>query len=273
MRGLRLAASLTNNRVMEFDLLVRNGVVVDGSGAERFRADVGIKNRKVASLISSADAASASAPREIDATGLVIAPGFIDLHSHSDWVAPIPDHGQILKPFLQQGVTTFVGGNCGFSTAPVRRERQPMLDESGRLCAERKFDWGWDTVAGFAGFLRRQGLALNVAHLAGHGSIRLSVMGADAGDPSAAQIREMQAMVEDAMRDGAVGLSTGLGYFPGMIAKPAELTALARVAAAAGGVLTSHLRAYSVRSLFFDSQEIPHNILAVREMANVARET
>ncbi len=170
-----------------------------------------------------------------------------------------------------QGVTTFVGGNCGFSTAPVRRERQPMLDESGRLCAERKFDWGWDSVAGFAGFLRRQGLALNVAHLAGHGSIRLSVMGADPGEPSAAQIREMQTMVEDAMADGAVGLSTGLGYFPGMIAKPAELAALARVAASAGGVLTSHLRAYSVRSLFFDSQ-IPHNILAVREMANVARE-
>ncbi|MEA2681062.1 MAG: N-acyl-D-amino-acid deacylase, partial [Candidatus Binataceae bacterium] len=102
--------------------------------------------------------------------------------------------------------------------------------------------------------------------------IRLSVMGADAGEPSTAQIREMQAMVEHAMTDGAVGLSTGLGYFPGMIAKPAELAALARVAAAAGGVLTSHLRAYSVRSLFFDNREIPHNILAVREMANVARE-
>ena len=256
---------------MEYDLIVRNGVVIDGSGKARFRADVGIKNRKVAALISLADAASATAPREIDATGLVIAPGFIDLHSHSDWVAPIPDHGEILKPFLMQGVTTFVGGNCGFSTAPVRRERQPMLDESGRLCAERKFDWGWDTVAGFAGFLRRQGLALNVAHLAGHGSIRLSVMGADSGEPSAEQLREMQAMVERAMTDGAVGLSTGLGYFPGMIAKPAELAALARVAAAAGGVLTSHLRAYSVRSLFFDSRT-PHNILAISEMANVARD-
>src|SRR5260370_10277383 len=81
----------------------------------------------------------------------------------------------------------------------------------------------------------------------------------------------METMVEDAMADGGVGLSTGLGYFPGMIAKPAELAALARVPASAGGVLTSHLRAYSVRSLFFDSQ-IPHNILAVCEMANVARE-
>ncbi len=256
---------------MEYDLVVRGGVVVDGSGAPRFRAEVAIKDRKIAALIDPGDAASASAAREIDATGLAVAPGFIDLHSHSDWVLPIAEHGQILKPFLLQGVTTFVGGNCGFSVAPVMRARQRMLDESGRLCAERKFDWEWDDVAGFAAHLKRQGLALNVAHLAGHGSIRLSVMGSDAGEPSAEQLRAMQAMVEQAMSDGAVGLSTGLGYFPGMIAKPAELAALARVAAAAGGVLTSHLRAYSARSGFFDSV-VPHNILAVREMANVARE-
>ena len=256
---------------MEYDVVVRNGVVVDGSGAPRFRADVAIKDRKIAALIDPADAATASGAREIDATGLAIAPGFIDLHSHSDWVLPIADHGRILKPFLLQGVTTFVGGNCGFSVAPVRRERQAMLDESGRLCAERKFDWQWDDVAGFAAHLKRQGLALNVAHLAGHGSIRLSVMGADSGEPSVDQLRAMQAMFERAMDDGAVGLSCGLGYFPGMIAKPGELAAMARVAAAANGVLTSHLRAYSTRSLFFDST-IPHNILAVREMATVARE-
>ncbi|MDO8431697.1 MAG: amidohydrolase family protein [Candidatus Binatus sp.] len=256
---------------MDYDLVIRNGTVVDGSGAPRVRADVAIAGRRIAEVAAPPDTSSIAAAREIDATGLVIAPGFIDLHSHSDWVVPTPEHGEILKPFLMQGVTTFVGGNCGFSTAPIKPERQRMLDESGRLCAERKFDWSWDTVAGFAGALRRQGLALNVAHLAGHGSIRLSVMGADAGEPSAEQLREMQAMVERAMADGAVGLSTGLGYFPGMIAKPAELASLARVAAAAGGVLTSHLRAYSVRSLFFDSR-VPHNILAVREMANVARE-
>lgn len=256
---------------MEYDLIIRNSSVVDGSGAPRFRADVALKDRRVAALIAPGDAIEASAAREIDASGLVVAPGFIDLHSHSDWVAPIPDHGHILKPFLMQGVTTFVGGNCGFSTAPVLPERKRMLDESGRLCAERKFEWEWDDVAGFAAYLKRQGMALNVAHLAGHGSIRLSVMAGDAGEPSREQMRAMQAMIERAMADGAVGLSTGLGYFPGMIAKPAELAALARVAAAAGGVLTSHLRAYSVRSLFFDSN-VPHNILAIREMANVARE-
>ena len=111
---------------------------------------------------------------------------------------------------------------------------------------------------------------MNVAHLAGHGSIRLSVMGADPGDPSPEQLNEMRAMLERAMSDGAVGVSTGLGYFPGMIAKPAELGALAEVAGRAGGIITSHLRAYSTRSLFFDSN-VPHNLLAVREMVEVAR--
>jgi N-acyl-D-amino-acid deacylase len=255
---------------MQYDLIVRNGTVIDGSGAPRFRADVGIAGGKIAALIDRAQAAQASAPREIDAAGLMVAPGFIDLHSHSDWVIPIPEHAAILKPFLLQGVTTFVGGNCGFSIAPVRVGRTRMLDESGQMLSEHAFDWRWREVSELGAYLKRQGLALNVAHLAGHGSIRLSVMGASAADPSGEQLREMQLMLERAMADGAVGLSTGLGYFPGMIAKPAELAAMARVAAAAGGVLTSHLRAYSVRSLFYDSK-VPHNLLAVREMIEVAR--
>ncbi|HUO05090.1 MAG TPA: amidohydrolase family protein [Candidatus Binataceae bacterium] len=256
---------------MEYDLIIKNGIIVDGSGAPRLRGDVAIKDRKIAAIVDSANTAASTATRTIDATGHIVAPGFIDLHSHSDWVLPLPDHANILKPFIMQGVTTIVSGNCGFSVAPVRPERRRMLDESGRLCSERPFEWEWEDVAGFGRYLQRIDLAMNVAHLAGHGSIRLSVMGASSDVPNAEQMKAMQAMVEQAMADGAVGLSTGLGYFPGMIAKPAELAALARVAAAAGGVLTSHLRAYSVRSLFFDSQT-PHNILAVREMAAVARE-
>ena len=256
---------------MEYDLFIRGGTLVDGSGASRKRADIAIKSGKIAALVDPADSAEVVAQRSIDATGLVVAPGFIDLHSHSDWVAPIPEHAAILKPFLLQGVTTFVGGNCGFSVAPIRRERSRMLDESGQMLSERKFAWDWQEVSEFSAHLKRQGLALNVAHLAGHGSIRLCVMGADAGEPSAEQLREMQAMLERAMADGAVGLSTGLGYFPGMIAKPDELAAMARVAGAAGGVLTSHLRAYSTRSLFFQS-DVPHNLLAVREMIDVARQ-
>jgi N-acyl-D-amino-acid deacylase len=256
---------------MEYELIVRGATVVDGSGAPRFQADIAIDAGRIAEVIADRESDQPKALREIDARGLVVAPGFIDLHSHSDWVAPIPEHAAILKPFLMQGVTTFVGGNCGFSVAPVRARACQMLDDSGQMLSERKFAWNWQEVSEFGAHLKRQGIALNMAQLAGHGSIRLCVMGADAGEPSPEQLREMQAILERAMADGAVGLSTGLGYFPGMIAKPKELTALARVAGAAGGVLTSHLRAYSTRSLFFQS-EVPHNLLAVREMVEVARE-
>jgi len=256
---------------MEYDLLIRNGTIIDGSGAPRRRADVAVKDRRIAALLEPTEGAQASAARGIDASGMIVAPGFIDLHSHSDWIAPIPEHGSILRPFLRQGVTTFVGGNCGFSVAPVHLGKTRMLDASGQMLSERKLDWKWNSVGEYGAHLKRQGLALNVAHLAGHGSIRLSVMGASAAEPSPEELREMQAMLESAMADGAVGLSTGLGYFPGMIAKPAELAALARVCAAVGGILTSHLRAYSTRSLFFDSN-VAHNLLAVREMVSVARE-
>jgi N-acyl-D-aspartate/D-glutamate deacylase len=256
---------------MQYDIWIRGADVIDGSGAARTHSDVAIKDGKIAAVAAPGEAADSAAAREIDAAGLVVAPGFIDLHSHSDWVNPIPEHASILAPFLRQGVTTFVGGNCGFSVAPIRLERTRMLDESGQMLSERKFDWSWHDVAGLAAHLRKQGLAMNVAHLAGHGSIRLSVMGANPAEPTPEQLAEMQSMLERAMADGAIGLSTGLGYFPGMIAKPAELAAMARVAGAAGGVLTSHLRAYSTRSLFFQS-DTPHNILAVREMIEVARQ-
>jgi N-acyl-D-aspartate/D-glutamate deacylase len=254
---------------MDYDLIIESGTVVDGSGEPRFAADVAIAGGRIAAVLARSESKAIKAARRVDAAGLVVAPGFIDLHSHSDWIAPLPDHRRILRPFLLQGVTTFVGGNCGFSTAPVKRECYRLLDESSQMLIDRPLDWRWQEVAELKAHLSDQGLALNVAHLAGHGSMRLCVMGLDAGVPSAEQLLTMRAMVERAMADGTVGLSTGLGYFPGMIARPAELTALAEVVGAAGGVLTSHLRAYSARSLFYDSAEL-HNLLAVREMIDVA---
>ncbi|MGB6091354.1 MAG: amidohydrolase family protein, partial [Candidatus Binataceae bacterium] len=178
---------------MEYDLLIRNGTMVDGSGAARRRADVAVTDRRIAAIIEPTDSEQASVARVIDATGMIVAPGFIDLHSHSDWIVPLPEHGAILKPFLMQGVTTFVGGNCGFSVAPIRPGMTRMLDASGQMLSEHKFDWNWASVAEYGAHLERQGLALNVAHLAGHGSIRLSVMGASAADPSAEELRAMQA--------------------------------------------------------------------------------
>jgi N-acyl-D-aspartate/D-glutamate deacylase len=256
---------------MECDLLIRGGTVVDGTGAPGIRADVAISGTQIKAIIAPAESTSVTAHKEIDAAGQIVVPGFIDLHSHSDWIAPLAEHASILRPFLLQGVTTFVGGNCGFSTAPVRASHYRLLDESSQMLCEHPLDWKWQTVGELAAHLKHNGLAMNVAHLAGHGSIRLCVMGMDPNPPSAEQLTEMRSMVEGAMADGAVGLSTGLGYFPGMIARPTELSAVAEIAGAAGGVLTSHLRAYSAQSAFY-SESLPHNLLAVREMVDVARD-
>src|SRR5258708_27732784 len=101
---------------MEYDRIVRNGRGIGGSGAPRMRADVAIKDGAIAEVMAAPDESRVTAARTIDATGLIVAPRFIDLHSHSDWVVPTPAHGGILRPFLMQGLTTFVGGNRGFST-------------------------------------------------------------------------------------------------------------------------------------------------------------
>ena len=118
---------------MEYDLLIRNGTIIDGSGAPRRRADVAVKDRRIAALLDPIEGAQASAANAVDANGMIVAPGFIDLHSHSDWIAPIPEHGSILKPFLMQGVTTFVGGNCGFSVSPIFPGKTRLLDASGQM--------------------------------------------------------------------------------------------------------------------------------------------
>ncbi len=118
---------------MEYDLIIRNGTIVDGSGAARFKSDVAITDGKIAKLIAPGDRRQRP-PRAKSTRGLIVAPGFIDMHSHSDWVIPIPEHATILKPFLVQGVTTFVGGNCGFSDRAGERRNATGCSTSRRRC-------------------------------------------------------------------------------------------------------------------------------------------
>src|ERR1700733_11953928 len=134
---------------MEYDFIIRGGIIVDGSGAPRIKSDLALNGGKIAKLIAPSESHQVTASREIDAAGLIVAPGFIDMHSHSDWVIPIPEHGAILRPFLMQGVTTFVGGNCGFSAAPIRPDKADMLNASAQMLSERPFQWQWREVAEF----------------------------------------------------------------------------------------------------------------------------
>lgn len=203
-----LAALLSTEPAPPYDLLVRNGTVVDGSGAKAFRADVAVKDGRIVKI---GDLAGARASREIDAAGLVVAPGFLDVHTHADDLAEKPG----AENFLRMGVTTVVAGNCGWSPVDIGK----ALDG-----------------------IRKAHPAINFATLVGHGSVRHEVMGDANRAPTPAELERMKALVAQAMKDGAVGFSTGLQYVPGTYAGQDEIVELARVACRAGGLYASHMR-------------------------------
>jgi N-acyl-D-amino-acid deacylase len=254
------------------ETVIRGGDVFDGTGAPPIRAAVGIERGRIVAVAANGDAASLDGANVVDAAGLAVAPGFIDLHSHSDWILPQADHGTILAPLLEQGVTTIVTGNCGFSPAPVEPQSARLLDEGSELVRDRPLAFEWRTHRELLDRLASAPLALNVAHLAGHGSIRLAVMG-DRFEPARADdVAAMATWVREAMDAGCIGLSTGLGYAPGMFATPDELTALARVVGEYGGLFTSHVRAYSWISPFFSLNPLgwrAHNLRALDEILGV----
>ena len=198
-----------------FDTIIRNGRVVDGTGSPVFLADVGIADGHIVAIGHITN----SATHELDARGLIVAPGFIDLHTHADDVADQP----LAENFLRMGVTTIVTGNCGTSRVDV---------------------------AEFFDSIRRTGVGVNVATLVGQGSVRGQVMGGSFMRPATpAEVERMRELVAQAMKDGAVGLSTGLIYLPGTFAKTDEIVALAKVAAAHGGIYASHMR-YETSRIF-----------------------
>jgi N-acyl-D-amino-acid deacylase len=193
-----------------YDLAITGGTIVDGTGAPRYAGDVAIVGDRIA-RVSRGPMGDAPARRTIDARGLVVAPGFIDLHAHLDPLLRLPG----AESHVRQGVTTALGGPDGGSPWPLAA----YLDSANSL-----------------------GMGMNVAFLVGHNTIRREVMGLADRASTADELARMRAMVARGMGDGAFGLSTGLRYLPGTFSKTSEVVALARVAADSGGIYTSHLR-------------------------------
>ncbi|WP_338826508.1 N-acyl-D-amino-acid deacylase family protein [Neomoorella thermoacetica] len=220
-----------------FSLLIKGGTVVDGTGRPPFRADVGLQGAKIAAL-GLLDGVPAG--KVVDATGLVVAPGFIDFHSHAD-AELLRDPEDRAK--LAQGVTTEVIGNCGMSLVPGSQDTRPLLAAyTSPVLGEIPPDFQATGLAEYHSLLKRQGIAVNVATLAGHGSIRLAVMGmADRRAPRA-ELEEMCSLLRQAMAEGAWGLSSGLLYPPGCYAPTGELITLCRVVRQYGGFYVSHIR-------------------------------
>ncbi len=192
-----------------YDVLIKNGRIIDGTGNSWYYGDVAVQNGKIAA-IGRLDKAMAN--KTIDAKGFIVAPGFVDVHVHiegDEMVTPTADN------FIYDGVTSVVTGNCGGSS-------RDMAAYFARL----------DSVK----------MSINVASLVGHNTVRRAIMGDAQRDPTAAELAQMEDLVEKAMREGAVGLSTGLIYVPGTYAKTPEVVALAKAAAKHGGVYASHIR-------------------------------
>jgi N-acyl-D-aspartate/D-glutamate deacylase len=194
------------------DIVLKGGTVYDGSGKPGVVGDVAIKGDRIVAV---GEFATAGGPKVIDCTGLVVAPGFIDLHTHSDEGSIQADRTRQNLSYLKQGVTTIVTGNCGA---------------------------GPTDVAGFYSQIEKNGIGSNVAHLVPHNDVRMKVTGNVNRVPTADELEKMKQLVEQGMKDGAWGLSTGLIYNPGTYAKTPEIVELAKVAAKHGGIYASHIR-------------------------------
>jgi N-acyl-D-aspartate/D-glutamate deacylase len=256
---------------MPCDLKLSGGHVIDGTGAPAFPADVAITGDRITAV---GDLDALEARETLACGGRVVAPGFIDIHSHADWLVPSPGCGALLEPFIRQGMTTVVGGNCGFSPAPVTEGSREAAQSASRLIADEELELPWETMGEFLDGLEQTELPLNVAELVGHGAVRAAVTGHLTPEaPDGGELREMERLTKEALDAGCVGVSTGLGYAPGIFAKEPELTAFARWAAEADKLFTSHVRAYSWVSPVYqsDPEETPHNIRALQELIGIAR--
>lgn len=220
-----------------FDVILKGGRILDGTGNPSYVADIGIRDGEIARIGHIHDEAGETT----DLCGQVVAPGFIDIHNHCDHtIQAYPD----AENYIRQGVTTLIGGNCGISmmpltadsTAPARQYLSPFLAPG---C---DYGWDWRNVGGFAEKVEAQGITPNLGFLVGHGTLRLAVKGFAGTALTPGEMDTMKALLAEAMEEGAFGLSAGLIYAPGSYADTAELSGIASLLKAYDGLFAVHVR-------------------------------
>ena len=238
------------------DVILRNGTVFDGTGAEGVRADVGIQRERILEV---GDLSGAQAGRVLDCTGLYVTPGFIDMHTHSDLDLLVEPTASAK---IRMGVTLELLGQDGLSVAPIKPEHVGQVrTQLGGLLGEHALEWRWQRVGQYLTLLHRR-TTPNVAYLVPHGALRWWVIGFDARPALPREIDAMCGLLRESLEEGAVGTSTGLIYPPCMYAERAELVALATTTAKAGGFWVVHLR-----------NEGDHCLEGLQEMLDLARES
>ncbi len=255
-------------------LLLKNGRIIDGTGEKAFTGHVLISEDRIKSVLVDTDNLP-DADSVIDAAGKVIAPGFIDMHSHSDWVLPGEDHDLAMKCLPEQGVTTIIGGNCGFSPAPISENMRQLMNISHfKLMNDRPLDYRWNSFGEFLDRIEKARPIINTAHQVGHASLRLGHSGLHQRPLSQEEMDGCLQTLERSFEEGACALSFGLGYEPGMYSSFEELEAFCRAAASADKPVTVHLKALSRISPTYPPFYLkPHNIRALKEIIDIARKT
>ncbi|MEU5010225.1 D-aminoacylase [Streptomyces sp. NPDC021749] len=237
------------------DLVIRDVRVLDGTGGASYRADVALDGGRIAAVVRAGDGRRPSARHTLDAAGLALSPGFIDMHAHSD-LALLRDPVHEAK--AAQGVTLEVLGQDGLSYAPVddrtlAQVRRAVTGWNGGAPGDTSVDFDWRTVGGYLDRLDHgfdgQGIAVNAAYLVPQGTVRMYAVGWDDRRATPAELDHMKRLVAEGMEQGAVGMSSGLTYTPGMYAEDAELTELCRVVAAYNGYYCPHHRSYGAGAL------------------------
>jgi len=256
--------------------LLRAGKVIDGTGENSFVGHVLIEGDRIAAVLKEKET-PASADVIIHAKDCAIAPGFIDMHSHADWLLPSANHPQLLKCLLEQGITTIVTGNCGISPAPVNHDKLPSLQwhNVASICLEEPLNYTWHSVGEFLDEIERLHTVVNVAQLVGHGAIRNSVASTPHRTMNSRELETCLTELSCALDQGACGLSFGLGYSPGIYSPIEEVEAFCRTAKASDKLVTVHLKSYAKISRLYSPKILskPHNLRALKEMLNVAGQT
>lgn len=263
-------------------ILIKNGRIVDGTGGEIYNGHVYISEDRIDAVApldsdNGRDLLRKEADTVIDAQGLAVSPGFIDCHSHFDFVLPLPDHHEFLFPMIEQGVTTVVTGNCGFSPAPVNDESRELTRISSEFVQEKPLSFEWSGMGEFIDYLNSTGgLMFNNVQLAGHGPLHLMAVKDNVKQPDAGQMAQMAAKAYEALDEGAFGLSLGLMYPPGIFSNKEDLTEIAKVAADRGRILTVHTKALSKYSMAYPIIPVfgkPHNLKALGEILDIGLKT
>jgi N-acyl-D-amino-acid deacylase len=220
------------------DLVIVGGLVIDGSGGRGYRADVGVEGHRIVAL---GDLASVQAARRVDAADRVICPGFIDMHAHSDLSLLVSPTGDSK---VQQGITTEVNGNCGFSPAPLTDASVETVTQLHAFFGSyvRGLPWDWRSADEYIARLAANGLSHNVVLLAGHATLRINAMGMVQRPPTNEELTNMRDQLRSALRAGYFGMSSGLVTPPSVYADTEELVELAKVVADEGGVYATHMR-------------------------------